>query len=148
MNNKERLENILKIRSIRNKIELLNLNLEEKEILKRSLNYLEDDLNLEIIVSNRNIDELMDENIDHDEKVNVPIEENSNRNHEYAVIDELNLNNIIDNLYNQIDSLELDSIEQFVILKSLQSYCTYLEQVKNMKQSGNAIYQEEFGKSK
>ena len=141
MNNKERLEILLKVRELRNNLNVSNFTEKEKEVLRRSYNYYEDLLNLDIVRTNLNKDELDDMDVKNDiEVVDVPIEASENKYQEYA-----NLNNEeIITIINQLSDLVNDK----VILNALMEYCTYLVQVKKMQENNQVLYDEIFEKSK
>ena len=126
MNN---LETILKIREIRNNLPNLDLSLETKELLRKSLNFYENELDIEIARSNNNIDEFTKEGIEHDEKIIIPLEENSNKYQEYTNIKDIDLLDNIKYLINNIDKLNNNKI----ILNALKEYCLYLEQLNIKK---------------
>ena len=138
MNNKERLEILLKVRELRNNLNVSNFTEKEKEVLRRSYNYYEDLLNLDIVRTNLNKDELDDMDVKND--IDVPIEASENKYQEYA-----NLNNEeIITIINQLSDLVNDK----VILNALMEYCTYLVQVKKMQENNQVLYDEIFEKSK
>ena len=141
MNNKKRLEDILKIRDLRSNLNNLNLTSEEKEVLRRSFNYYENLLNLDIVRTNLNKEELDSMDIQNDiEVVNVPVENNIDKYKEYANVDETSVIDIVNKLCNELD--------ERVALTSLKEYCNYLMQVKLMQKSNQGIYDEIFNKSK
>ena len=148
MNNKKMLEIILQIREIRNNLVNLNLNKEEKEVLRRSLNYYEDLLNLDITRNNLTHEELEDENIENDiEVVKVPTEENSNRYQEFSNLKEDELISLINKINESLNNLEIDINDKKVILNSLKEYCLYKEQISLMKKSNREVYDEVMDKS-
>ena len=148
MNNKKMLEIILQIREIRNNLVNLNLNKEEKEVLRRSLNYYEDLLNLDITRNNLTHEELENENIENDiEIVKVPIEENSNRYQEFSNLKEDELISLINKINESLNNLEIDINDKKVILNSLKEYFLYKEQISLMKKSNREVYDEVMDKS-
>ena len=148
MNNKKMLEIILQIREIRNNLVNLNLNKEEKEVLRRSLNYYEDLLNLDITRNNLTHEELENENIENDiEIVKVPTEENSNRYQEFSNLKEDELISLINKINESLNNLEIDINDKKVILNSLKEYCLYKEQISLMKKSNREVYDEVMDKS-
>lgn len=143
MNNKKMLENILKIREIRTNLKNLNISDLEKEVLRRSLNFFEDELNLDIIRNNLNKEEYDSENIPNDiEIINVPVEENTNRYNEYANVLDNYIISIINDITNSIDNLNLDNNEIIIILKSLKEYSDYLKNLILVKNNNKNIYNE------
>ena len=143
MNNKELLDIILKIRSIRNDLVNLNLNDKKKEILKKSLNYYEDLLNLDITRNNHNKEEFEEQGISNDiEIVNVPLEENTNRYKEFTKVDDNELINIITSISEKFNNLNFNTNELIIILKSLKEYSEYLKQLELTKQSNQELYTE------
>ena len=148
MNNKKMLEIILQIREIRNNLVNLNLNKEEKEVLRRSLNYYEDLLNLDITRNNLTHEELENENIENDiEIVKVPTEENSNRYQEFSNLKEDELISLINKINESLNNLEIDINDKKVILNSLKEYFLYKEQISLMKKSNREVYDEVMDKS-
>ena len=143
MNNKELLNIILKIREIRNNLVNLNLNDKEKEILRKSLNYYEDLLNLDITRNNLNKNELEEQGIDNDiEIVDIPTSENTIRYQEFAKVNDTELVNIITNISNVINALGLDNNQIVVILKSLKEYSEYLKQLELNRKNNQELYTE------
>ena len=148
MNNKKMLEIILQIREIRNNLVNLNLNKEEKEVLRRSLNYYEDLLNLDITKNNLTNEELENENIENDiEIVKFEIEENSNRYQEFSNLKEDELISLINKINESLNKLEIDINDKKVILNSLKEYFLYKEQISLMKKSNREVYDEVMDKS-
>lgn len=148
MNNKKMLEIILQIREIRNNLVNLDFNEEEKEVLRRSLNYYEDLLNLDITRNNLTHEELENENIENDiEIVNVPTEENSNRYQEFSNLKEDELISLINKINESLSSMEIDINDKKVILNSLKEYCLYKEQISLMRKSNREVYDEVINKS-
>ena len=143
MDNNKRLEIILKIRDIRKKINELNITIEEKEVLRKSLNYYENMLDLDIARSNLNKDELDNEDILNDiVKVDVPVEEDIYRYQEFIKINDSNIIKIIDNISNIIENLELNKDDIVVLLNSLKEYSIYLNQLAIEKQHNKELYDE------
>ena len=143
MDNNKRLEIILKIRDIRKKINELNITIEEKEVLRKSLNYYENMLDLDIARSNLNKDELDYEDILNDiVKVDVPVEEDIYRYQEFIKINDSNIIKIIDNISNIIENLELNKDDIVVLLNSLKEYSIYLNQLAIEKQHNKELYDE------
>ena len=143
MNNKEILNNILKIRDIRNNLSTLNLNDKEKEILRKALNYYEDSLNLDITRNNLNKNEFTEYGINNDiEEVIVPVEENTNRYHEFALVQDNEIISIITNISDNINNIDLDTNYIILILKSLKEYSEYLKSLEVTKKSNQELYTE------
>ncbi|MBQ8892099.1 MAG: hypothetical protein IJ068_04525 [Bacilli bacterium] len=141
MDNKKRLEDILKIRELRSNLDNLNLTGAEKEVLRRSFNYYENLLNLDIVRTNLNKEELDSMDIKNDiEVVSVPVENSSNKYTEYASVSESEVISIINKLCNELD--------EKVTLTSLKEYCNYLMQVKLLQKSNQELYDDIFNKSK
>ena len=146
MSNNERLETILKIREIRNKLDSLNCTNEEKEIIRLSLNYYEEDLDIEIARFNKEIKVLEEEGITSNNKeVNVPIEEANNKYKEYANSYSFNISEVLSKLLNELNNKEeLKSFEKEIILKSLKEYCLYLERLQSLRKNNEIIYGDEY----
>ena len=143
MDNKKMLNDILKIRDIRNNLINLNLQNNEKEVLRKSLNYYEDLLNLDITRNNLNATEFIEQGIPSDiEVVDIPIEENTTRYIEITKLNDNELISTIDTLSSSISNLELDNNDVIVILKSLKEYSEYLKELSLKKQKNNEIYNE------
>jgi len=143
MDNKKMLNDILKIRDIRNNLINLNLQNNEKEVLRKSLNYYEDLLNLDITRNNLNATEFIEQGIPSDiEVVDIPIEENTTRYIEITKLNDNELISTINNLSSSISNLDLDNNDVIVILKSLKEYSEYLKELSLKKQKNNEIYNE------
>ena len=143
MNSKELLNIILKIREIRNNLVNLNLNDKEKEILRKSLNYYEDLLNLDITRNNLNKNELEEQGIDNDiEIVNIPTFENTTRYQEFSKVNDTELVGIITNISESINTLNLDTNQIVIILKSLKEYSEYLKQLELNRKNNQELYTE------
>ena len=139
MNNNERLETILKIREKRKDFDNLNLSSEEKEVLKRALNYYEHELDLEIARMNNEIIELENMEIQSNNKqVIVPSDNDDSKYKEYADIYKIDINSIVNSLYNKLD----DSI----MLKSLKEYCLSLQELNNIKKNNQEEFKEYLSK--
>lgn len=143
MDNNKRLETILKIREIRNKIANLDVSLEEKEVLKRSLNLYEDNLDYDIARENNNIIEFQEQGIESNQnQVLVPLEENTSRYKEYATLKELDLGDIIDLVISKISKIDvLNEKDKELILISLKNYCIYLNELEIKRKH----YEEDYG---
>ena len=141
MNNKERLEILLKVRELRNDLNNLNFTNEEKEVLRRSYNYYESLLNLDIVRTNLNKEELDSMDVQNDiDVVEVPLDKNVNKYQEYSKLNDEEVITIVSKLS--------DTLNDKVALNALMEYCTYLGQVKLMKQNNQVLYDEIFEKSK
>ena len=143
MNNKELLNMILKIRDIRTNLVNLNLNDKEKEILRQSLNYYEDELNLDITRNNLNKYEFDEQEISNDiEIVDIPIEKNTTKYVEFAKVNSDELIPLISNISNAVNTLGLDINEVVIILKSLKEYSEYLKQMELTRKNNQDLYTE------
>ena len=143
MDNKKMLDEILKIRDIRNDLVNFNIKEEEKEVLRRSLNYYEDLLNLDITRNNLNKIEFENEGIENNiEVIDIPLEMNTNRYNEFIKVDDKELISIIDNLSNSITNLNLNYDLKIVLLKSLKEYSFYLHDLNLKRQSNQELYNE------
>ena len=139
MDNNKRLEIILKIREKRNELDILNLTNEEKEVLRRSLNYYEQELDLNIARANNDIIELDDMGIKSDNsKTIVPKDESNLIYKEYANIYKIDINSTINSLLNKID----DSI----LLNSLKEYALSLQQLNAIRENNQEEFKEYLGK--
>lgn len=125
MNNKKMLDTILKIRDIRNNLSNFNIKEEEKEILRKTLNYYEDMLNLDITRNNNN-------NFD---VVEIPLEENTTRYKEFVFVPDNKTLEILNGIESSISNINLNEDEIKVLLSSLKEYCLYLEQVNMMRKN-------------
>ena len=137
MDNNKRLEFILEIRKIREKLNTISFLEEEKEVLKQSLNFYEGELDLEIARMNNEIIHLEEEGISSSNtKVEVPLEEGNSRYKEYANIHQINIPSVVSSLLSSISTkIELSSLEQQILLISLKEYCRYLEQLEQTKKN-------------
>ena len=145
MENNKNLENILMIREIRNNLESMNITNEEKEVLRRSLNYYEEELDIEIQRNSNNNKLLYEEKIKGNvEYIDVPVDGDSKRYIEFASINESLLNEIINSFYDKIDNLDLDIRKKGIILKSLRDYCDYLKQLSLERENNKKLYDEMF----
>lgn len=141
--NKESLEIILKIRKIRNNLDNLNITLEEKEILRRTLNYYENELYLEIERNNNNIEEYKTYDVPNQEQeIKIPTDNSLNKYKEYSIIDNNNLLLNVENLINNIPKLNLDEEDNIIILNCLKEYCLYLKQLEITKENNQEILKE------
>ena len=146
MNNNELLERILKVREVRNNLDNNNFSNEEKEVLKKSLNLYEEELDVEIAKMNNTSIELNEEGIISDKEIiNVPIEENTSRYKEYYDIYKLDIKNIINSLLEKINNIDLLNDEKQIILLSLKNYFKSLEHLEILKQN-NEHYDSVFTK--
>ena len=147
--NKERLEKILKIRKIRNNLDNLNITLEEKEILRKTLNYYENELNLEIERSNNNIEEYDNYDIPNEnQEIKIPEDDSINKYKEYAIIDNNNLLSNVENLINNITNFNLSEDDNKIILNCLKEYCLYLKELEIKKQNSDNYLKEELNITK
>ena len=143
MNSEKKLEEIIKIREIRNNLVNLDIVDNEKEILRRSLNYYENVLNLDITKKNSNIEEYMEQGIEtHEKIVSIPLDDSAFKYQEFTKVEDNNIKIIINNLTNDLITINLDKDSIIVILNSLKEYSVYLEQVNRMRQSNKEIYEE------
>ena len=145
MDNNKRLEFILEIRKIREKLNTIPFTKEEKEVLKQSLNFYEGELDLEIARMNHEITHLEEEGIvSSNKKVEVPLDEVSSRYKEYANIQQINIPNVVSSLLSSISEKgELSSLEQQILLISLKEYCKYLEQLEQTKKNNLENYEQD-----
>ena len=144
MDNNKRLEFILEIRKIREKLNTISFLEEEKEVLKQSLNFYEGELDLEIARMNNEIIHLEEEEISsNNTKVEVPLEEGNSRYIEYANIHQINIPSVVSSLLSSISTkIELSSLEQQILLISLKEYCRYLEQLEQTKKNNLNNYEQ------
>ena len=143
MDNKKRLEEILKIRELRNNLNNLSISMEEKEILRRSFNYYENLLNLDIVKTNLNKEELDNYEIENDlERLSVPIEYSLNKYFEYVKVLDNAIIEIINKLNCNLETLNLNNKDKKVILNSIKEYSLYIKQVNQMKKSNQELYKE------
>ena len=145
MNNNERIEKILKVRKIRDNLDNNNFTNEEKEVLKKSLNLYEEELDIEIAKLNNIFTELNDEGISKNEIINVPVDKNTSKYKEYANIYNLDIKNIIDSLLEKINNIDLYNEEKQIILLSLKNYFKSLEHLETLKHN-NEHYDSIFNK--
>jgi len=142
--NNERIETILKIREIRNGIDSLQLSDIEKEILKVTLNNYEDMLILDVERTNNDSNFLDELEVNHDDKVIVPVEKETLRYKKYADINDSVILDHLNNIEDIFDKINISDDKKRIILKSFKEYCLYLEQVSMMKKSNSEIYDEIF----
>ena len=136
MNNNEKIEKILKVRKIRDNLDNYNLTNEEKEVLKKSLNLYEEEIDVEIAKLNNVNRELYEEGINENiDIVNVPTEKNTSKYKEYASIYKLDIVNIVNSLLEKIVNNEILNDEKQVILLSLKNYLKSLEYLEILKQN-------------
>ena len=143
MDNKKMLETILKIREIRNNLKKLDIKDVEKEVLRKSFNYYEDLLNLDITRNNLNKSEFDSQNIPNDiEVIDVPIDVNSNKYDEFTSVDEKDIPSVVDKLCDSFDSLSLKSDEMVIVLKALKEYSEYLQELSLIQKNNQDLYNE------
>ena len=130
MDNNKRLEIILKIREKRELLDSMELSKEEKEILRRSLNFYEHELDVEIAKTNNEITELESMDIESNEtRIKIPSEDSNYKYKEYANIYQIDINEAINSLLTKLnDSLMLTSLKEYA--KSIQELNTIHENNK------------------
>ncbi|MBR3661406.1 MAG: hypothetical protein IKN63_05885 [Bacilli bacterium] len=140
------LKELESLRLTRNNISNLDISLQEKEILRKSLNYYENMLYLDITRNNNNLEEFMEHDIEsNNQYVSIPKDDNVLKYQEYVKIDDCKETEIINNLINDLITIDIDKDSIVIILKSLKEYSLYLEQVDRMQKSNKEIYKEVIG---
>lgn len=146
MNSIKMLEELEILRATRRNISNLDIALSEKEILRRSLNYYENLLHLDITRNNLNIEEFQEHGIESSNSyVSIPMEEDTTKYQEFAKVEDSNIIEVINNLTNDLITIDLDKDSIMIILKSLKEYSLYLEQINRSKKSNQEIYEEVMG---
>ena len=135
MNNNERFETIIAIRERRITLDGMELSKEEKEILRRSLNFYEQQLDNEIAIDNNNITELENMDIDSNNmKIKVPVEESDFKYKQYADIYKININEVINSL--------LTKLKDTVMLKCLKQYALSIKELNEVHERNKEEFKE------
>ena len=147
MEKNEKLENLQKVRNIRNGLGKLDLDNFEKEVLRKCLNYYEDNLILDLTRSN-NIANILDSNdMKHDiELVEIPKDNNSSRYKEYANVSDLQINEYLNRLSDSVYNIDVSNDLKVILLNAIKDYCIYKEQVKAQVKTNQEIYNDIFNK--
>ena len=147
MEKNEKLENLQKVRNIRNGLGELDLDNFEKEVLRKCLNYYEDNLILDLTRSN-NIANILDSNdMKHDiELVEIPKDNNSSRYKEYANVSDLQINEYLNRLSDSVYNIDVSNDLKVILLNAIKDYCIYKEQVKVQVKTNQEIYNDIFNK--
>ena len=139
MDNNKRLEMIMKIRESRSILDNMQLSNEEKEVLRRALNYYEQKLDNEIASANNDIIELDDMGIkSNNQRIVVPKEKVDSKYKEYANIYQINITETINSLLNQLRDVAM--------LASLKEYALSLQQLNNVRENNQEEFKEYLGK--
>ncbi len=139
MDNNKRLEMIMKIRESRSILDNMQLSNEEKEVLRRALNYYEQKLDNEIASANNDIIELDDMGIkSNNQRIVVPKEKVDSKYKEYANIYQINITETINSLLNQLRDVAM--------LASLKEYALSLQQLNNVRENNEEEFKEYLGK--
>ena len=139
MNNNERFETIIAIRERRTTLDSMELSKEEKEILRRSLNFYEQQLDNEIAMTNNNIKVLEEMDIKSNEnKIKVPVEESDFKYKEYADINKIDINDVINSL--------LTKLKDTVMLKCLKQYALSIKELNEVHERNKEEFKEYLGK--
>lgn len=139
MNNNKRLEIIMKIRERRDIIEKMTLSNEEKEIIRRSLNFYEQKLDNEIAKTNNNITELEEMDISSNEmRIKVPVEDSQIKYKEFANIYHIDINSVISSL--------LDKLRDSILLTSIREYALSLKELNDIHDKNKEEFKEYLGK--
>jgi len=149
MEKNEMLEKLKKVRNIRNGLGELDLDNYEKEVLRKCLNYYEDNLILDLTRSNNIANILDSNNMKHDiELVEIPKDNESSRYKEYANVSDLQVNEYLNRLSDNVFNIDISIDLKVILLNAIKDYCIYKEQVASSVKTNQEIYNDIFNKGK
>ena len=144
--NQQRVQDILLIRDIRESIRNSSFEPEEKEVLKTILNYLEDDISMDIQNSYQAKDTEEELGIEsYVDVVEIPHDQTDSRYIQYKDLTELDFMFTISSILVSFDQLfkDLDNKKKDIILKALRKYTKDLSLNLQRRKNSRNLYENE-----